>query len=173
MYQDYKDLLSAFQSHGVKYLVVGGFAVIHHSQPRFTKDMGLFIKADPENAKATYAALADFGAPLQDIRPDDFTDRKSYFRFGREPKGFDILPAIPGVDFDAAWERRVEIVVDTATGLKANFISAEDLIASKLASGRARDLADVEDIRKAAESQQPRPAQKKPPETTAGGGPGQ
>ena len=58
MYQDYKDLLSAFQSHGVKYLVVGGFAVIYHSQPRFTKDMDLFIKADPENAKATYAALA-------------------------------------------------------------------------------------------------------------------
>jgi hypothetical protein len=43
MYQDYKDLLSAFQSHGVKYLVVGGFAVIYHSQPRFTKDLGLFI----------------------------------------------------------------------------------------------------------------------------------
>jgi hypothetical protein len=47
MYQDYKDLLSAFQSHGVKYLVVGGFAVIHHSQPRFTKDIDLFVKADP------------------------------------------------------------------------------------------------------------------------------
>ena len=94
MYQDYKDLLSAFQSHGVKYLVVGGFAVIHHSQPRFTKDMDLFIQADPANAKSTYAALADFGAPLQSIRPDDFTDRKSFFRFGSDPKGFDILPAI-------------------------------------------------------------------------------
>jgi hypothetical protein len=53
MYQDYKDLLSAFQSHGVKYLVVGGFAVIYHSQPRFTTEMDLFIKADTENAKAT------------------------------------------------------------------------------------------------------------------------
>jgi hypothetical protein len=168
MFQDYKDLLSAFQSHGVKYLVVGGFAVIYHSQPRFTKDIDLFIKADPENAKAIYAALADFGAPLEGITPEDFTDRNSFFRFGREPKGFDILPAIPGVDFDAAWERRVETVVDTPTGLKANFISADDLIASKLASGRARDLADVEDIRKAVESQQLRPAQKKPPETTPG-----
>jgi hypothetical protein len=59
MYQDYKDLLCAFHAHGVKYLVVGGFAVIYHSQPRFTKDMDLFIKADPANAKATYAALAD------------------------------------------------------------------------------------------------------------------
>ena len=168
MYQDYKDLLSAFQSHGVKYLVVGGFAVIYHSQPRFTKDMDLFIKADIENAKATYAALAEFGVPLQGIRPEDFTDRHSFFRFGREPKGFDILPAIPGVDFDAAWGRRVETVIDTATGLKANFISADDLIASKLASGRPRDLADVDDIRKAQQSQAPKPAKKKPPRTDAG-----
>jgi hypothetical protein len=66
MYQDYKDLLSAFQSHGVKYLIVGGFAVIYHSQPRFTKDMDLFIQADSENASAKYATLAAFGAPLQD-----------------------------------------------------------------------------------------------------------
>ena len=156
MYQDYKDLLSAFHAHGVKYLVVGGFAVIYHSQPRFTKDMDLFIQANAANAKTTYAALAAFGAPLQGIRPDDFTDRNSFFRFGRDPKGFDILPSIPGVDFDAAWERRVEIVIDPATGLKANFISADDLIASKLASGRPRDLADVDELRKAAESQGPR-----------------
>jgi hypothetical protein len=173
MYQDYKDLLSAFQSHGVKYLVVGGFAVIHYSQPRFTKAIDLFVKADLENAKAIYAALAAFGAPLQGMRPVDFTDRRTFFRFGREPKGFDILPAIPGVDFDAAWERRVETVVDTTTGLKANFISADDLIVSKLASGRARDLADVEDIRKAVESQQLRPAKEHLPEPIPSQGPRQ
>jgi len=162
MYQDYKDLLSAFQSHGVRYLVVGGLAVIYHSQPRFTKDMDLFIQADPANAKATYAALAQFGAPLQGIRPEDFTDRNNFFRFGREPRGFDILPSIPGVDFEAAWEKRVETVIDTASGLKANFISAEDLIASKIASGRARDLADVEAIQEAIQSA--RPKEKKTPE---------
>jgi hypothetical protein len=148
---------------------VGGFAVIYHSQPRYTKDIDFFIKADPTNAQATYAALAAFGAPLQGIRPDDFTDRNSFFRFGRDPKGFDILPDIPGVDFDAAWENRVEIVVDTATGLKANFISADDLIASKLASGRPRDLADVDELRKAAESQGPQTVKKRPPETKPGG----
>ena len=173
MYQDYKDLLSAFQSHGARYLVVGGFAVIYHSQPRFTKDMDLFIKADPENAKATYAALAEFGAPLQGIRPEDFTDRNSFFRFGRDPKGFDILPAIPGIDFDAAWERRVETVIDVATGLKANFISADDLIAAKLASGRPQDLADADAIRKAVQSQGPQPAKKKPPEPPEHSGPNQ
>ena len=57
MYQDYKDLLSAFHAHGVRYLIVGGYAVIFHAQPRFTKDIDVFIKADPANAQATYAAL--------------------------------------------------------------------------------------------------------------------
>ena len=153
MYQDYKDLLSAFHAHGVRYLIVGGYAVIFHSQPRFTKDIDLFIKADSANAQATYAALSEFGAPLQGIRPEDFTDRSTFFRFGHIPYGFDILPDIPAVDFDAAWQRRVEAIVDPASGLKANFISREDLIAGKLASGRPQDIADVDAIRKAAESQ--------------------
>ena len=86
MNPDYKDLLSAFHAHGVKYLVVGGFAVIYHSQPRFTRDMDLFIEADPANARATYAALADFGASLQGIRPEDFTDRNSFFALAASPK---------------------------------------------------------------------------------------
>jgi hypothetical protein len=152
MYQDYKDLLSAFHAHGVKYLIVGGFAVIFHAQPRFTKDLDLFVKADPANSRAIYDALAAFGAPLQDMRPEDFADPKTFFRFGRDPHGFYILPDIPGVDFDGAWERRVETIVDAESGLRANFISSDDLIAAKLASGRPQDLADVDSIRKAAES---------------------
>lgn len=75
MYQDYKGLLSGFHAHRVKYLIVGGFAVIFHAQPRFTRDLDLFIKADAGNARAIYAALAEFGVPLQDTRPEDFADR--------------------------------------------------------------------------------------------------
>jgi hypothetical protein len=164
MYQDYKDLMFAFHAHGVKYLIVGAYAVIYHAQPRFTKDIDLFIKADPANAQATCAALAAFGAALEGIRPEDFADRSSFFRFWREPHGFHILPDVPGIDFDAAWERRVEDVIDPASGLKASFISREDLIAGKLASGRPQDLADVDAIRKAAESQAPRDRRKRPPE---------
>jgi hypothetical protein len=162
MYQEYKDLLSAFHAHGVKYLIVGGYAVIFHAQPRFTNDLDLFIKPDPANAEAIYAALAQFGAPLEGLRPDDFTERGSFFRFGRAPKGFDILPDIPGVDFDAAWQRRIEDVIDEKAGLQANFISADDLIAAKLAAGRPQDLADVDAIQKA---QRVRPAKKTTPET--------
>jgi len=155
MYQDYKDLLSAFHAHGVRYLIVGGYAVIFHAQPRFTNDMDFFIKADAANAQATYAALAEFGAVLEGIRPDEFADRGSFFRFGRDPRGFDILPDLPGVDFEAAWERRVEGLIDEVTGLKAFFISKDDLIAAKLASGRPQDVADVSAIQKAGESRRP------------------
>jgi hypothetical protein len=163
MYQDYKDLLSAFHARGVKYLIVGGYAVIFHAQPRFTKDIDLFIKADPANGQATWAALADFGAALQGIRPEDFAERGTFFRFGHDPHGFDILPDIPGVDFDAAWERRVEGVIDAKSGLKAFFISRADLVAAKLASGRPQDLADVDAIRKATESRPVQSTKTKPP----------
>jgi hypothetical protein len=105
MYQDFKDLLSAFNAHNVKYLVVGGYAVSFYAQPRATKDIDLFIKADASNAQAAYAALASFGAPLANIRAEDLADRTGFIRFGREPVAVDILPDIPGVDFDAAWER--------------------------------------------------------------------
>jgi len=159
MYQDFKDLLSAFHAHGVKYLIVGGYAVSFHGQPRATKDIDLFIKADPANAKAAYAALIAFGAPLADISADDLADPRHFLRFGREPVAVDILPGIDGVEFDAAWERRIEAVIDAESGLEACFISKDDLIASKLAAGRLRDLADVEEIREATRSQSERSGQ--------------
>jgi hypothetical protein len=170
MYQDFKDLLSAFHAHSVKYLIVGGYAVSFHGQPRATKDMDLFIQADPANAKAVYAALVAFGAPLVDISVDDLLDSHQFIRLGREPVAVDILPGIDGVDFDAAWERRVEGVIDPQSGLTGFFISKDDLIASKLAAGRLRDLADVEDIREAAASQIDR-AQVRPSSDPTNGGP--
>ena len=149
MFQDYKDLLSAFNAHGVKYLVVGGYAVSFHAQPRSTKDLDLFINADPAKARAVYAALAGFGAPLDNISVKDLSDPERFIRIGREPVAVDLLPSIDGVAFDQAWERRVEGVIDSASGLKAFFISKADLVASKLAAGRTRDLADVEELREA------------------------
>jgi Nucleotidyl transferase of unknown function (DUF2204) len=149
MFPDFKELLEYFNVHNVRYLIVGGYAVSFHAQPRATKDLDLFIKADPANAKAAYAALAGFGAPMDEIALDDLSDAKKFIRFGREPVAVDILPAIDGVDFDEAWARRVEGVIEQKTGLRAFFISKPDLIASKLAAGRMRDLADVEEIREA------------------------
>ena len=149
MFPDFKELLSAFNAHSVKYLVVGGYAVSFHAQPRATEDLDVFVKANSMNAQAVYAALASFGAPLTGVNVEDLADPAKFIRFGVPPMAVDILPAIEGVAFDDAWERRVEAAIDPATGLKAFFISKADLIAAKLASGRTRDLADVEDLRAA------------------------
>lgn len=89
---------------------------------------------------------------LQNIRSEDFAGPNSFFRFGRDPHGIDILPNIPGVDFDDAWERRVEGVIDEATGFKAYFISAADLVAAEIAAGRPQDLADAAAVKAAQES---------------------
>jgi len=157
MFQDHKDLLSAFRARGVRYLIVGGYAVIYHAQPRFTKDIDLFIQADPANGRAVYDALAEFGAPLHGIRPEDFVERGTFFRFGHDPQTIDILADLPGVNFDAAWEQRVEVTIDESSGLKANFIGRDDLIASKLAAGRPQDVADAEAMLKAVKARTNQP----------------
>jgi hypothetical protein len=153
MFDDFKELLSIFRALSVKYLIVGGYAVSLHAQPRATQDMDLLIKPDSENGKAVYAALSRFGAPLEGLAADDFMARDKFFRMGRAPLTVDILPEISGIDFDPAWERRVDVVIDPASGLTASFISRDDLIAAKLAAGRPQDIADVAALRKAAESQ--------------------
>jgi hypothetical protein len=151
MFDDFKEVLSIFHAHGIKYLIVGGYAVSLHAQPRATKDIDLLIRPDADNAKAVFAALAKLGAPLDGLTPADFADRSKFFRMGREPVMVDILPEIEGIDFERAWERRVSAIIDPQSGQTAFFISSEDLIAAKLASGRPQDIADVAAIRKAAE----------------------
>lgn len=104
MFSDFKELLSAFNAHHVKYLIVGGYAVSFHAQPRATKDIDLFVKADSANARAVFTALSAFGAPLGGITVEDFADPQKFIRFGQEPVAIDILPHIDGVDFDQAWK---------------------------------------------------------------------
>lgn len=150
MYQDFKELLSLFTEHKVKYLVVGGYAVSFHAQPRATKDLDILIKADINNARTLFTALARFGAPLEGLTPEDFIEKGKFYRMGHPPLMVDILPEISGVDFDAAWEKRIEVEVDPC--LTAFFIDTESLIEAKIASGRPEDLADVAALRKAARS---------------------
>jgi hypothetical protein len=149
MLKDQRDIIAAFNAHGVKYLVIGGHAVSIHAEPRGTKDLDLFIKADEENSKAVFAALAEFGAPLGGMTPADFNDKPtSVFQMGVQPGRVDILQGIAGVSFDEAWESRVEKLLDGNT--PAHVISREYLIQNKLAAGRYQDLADVEKLREAA-----------------------
>lgn len=160
MYQDLKEFLSVLNAHRVEYLVVGAYAVSIHAQPRATKDLDILIRADPENARKVFAALAEFGADLKGMTAADFAQRGPFYRMGREPVSVDILTEIPGADFDTVWERRVASVIDPASGLQANFISADDLVAAKLAAGRPQDIADADAIRKAGVSRLSRSGEK-------------
>jgi uncharacterized nucleotidyltransferase DUF6036 len=143
------DLLSAFRACSVRYLIIGGWAVSIHAQPRATQDLDFFVSPDPSNIKAVYEALIRFGAPLKNMDQSQFLEPGTFFRIGAPPCQIDIFPEIPGVQFEACWLNRVEVLLDAATNLSANVISAQDLIASKLASGRAQDLADAQAIRRA------------------------
>jgi hypothetical protein len=146
MSKDFQDLLRAFNVHKVKYLVIGGYAFGVHLEPRTTKDIDLWIRTDPENAKAVFQALAEFGAPIAGMTPDDFMDG-TIFQMGQPPERIDILQHVSGLDFDSAWEHRVEGYIEGET--PALVISKEDLIRNKLASGREQDILDVKRLRAA------------------------
>ena len=109
MHQDFKELLSAFNAGQVRYLIVGGYAVSFHAQPRATKDLDILIGADAENSKAVFAALAKFGAPIEEMSAKDFAEPDNFFRMGTPPVMVDIMPKISGVEFEEAWRRREEI----------------------------------------------------------------
>jgi hypothetical protein len=144
MSKDFQDILRAFNAHKVKYLVVGGFAFGVHLEPRTTKDIDLWIRTDPENAKAVFQALAEFGAPIAGMSPKDFMDG-TVFQMGQAPERIDVLQQVSGLDFDSAWEHRLEGFIDENT--PALVISRDDLIRNKLAAGREQDLLDVKRLR--------------------------
>lgn len=142
---NFKELLNLFKKWNCKYLVVGGYAVMRYSEPRFTKDLDLLISADSQNAKAVFGALKEFGAPLVNLTETDFNKPGFFYQMGRAPLRVDILMSIPGIDFSQAWPRRDSLKID---GVEIDFISKQDLIQAKIASGRPQDLLDLEHLKK-------------------------
>jgi predicted nucleotidyltransferase len=138
---DFSDLLQIFNANNVKYLVIGGYAVVQYAEPRFTKDLDILISTDAINAEAVFNALRAFGAPLKGMTTKDFSEEGYFFQMGVPPVRVDILMGIPGVQFEDCWKRRAEVDFD---GLKVIFISKLDLIATKSAAGRPQDLIDVD-----------------------------
>ena len=146
--KDLKDLLLAFTDQHVRYLIVGGYAFGVHAEPRATKDLDILISPDVDNSEAVFRALAQYGAPLHGLSPQDFTDGSS-FQIGQPPARVDLLQQIDGVTFDEAWSHRIEGMIDG--DVPASVISRDDLIRNKLASGREQDLLDVKKLRSESE----------------------
>lgn len=143
---DFSDLLNLFKANNVKYMVIGGYAVVQYTEPRFTKDLDLWISTHPKNADAVFNALKEFGAPLEGMSPKDFSEEGYFYQMGVPPVRVDILMGIPGVQFDEAWERRVEVQFDDVS---VTIISREDLIQAKRAAGRPQDLLDADSLEQA------------------------
>ena len=147
MPSDLKELLRAFNDHGVKYLIVGGYAYGVHAEPRATKDLDIFIRSDEENSQAIFRALAQFGAPLDGLSPADFMDGSS-FQIGQPPARIDLLQHIDGISFEEAWKNRIEGLIEPE--IRITVISKHDLIRNKLASGREQDILDVKKLQNVA-----------------------
>ena len=143
---DFKELLKIFEKHKIRYLIVGGYAVMKYSEPRFTNDLDVFIATDQDNANSVYSALKEFGAPLENLSSNDFAHEGYFYQIGMPPLRVDIMMSIPGIEFDEAWKNREVVELDE---LKILFISRSDLIRVKEASGRPQDKIDIENLKKA------------------------
>lgn len=142
---DFSDLLSALARHRVRYLIVGGWAVVYHAEPRYTKDLDIFVAADMPNARRLKRALEAFAGPLPELRVEDLADPKRVIMMGRPPTRIDLIKSIDGVRFETAWHNRVRVEIGNS---KVNFISRKDLIRNKRASGRPQDLLDLDVLRR-------------------------
>lgn len=141
MNRDFVEMLSALSAAGVRFLVVGAHALAAHGAPRATGDLDIWVRPTPDNASRVLTALRSFGAPLFDLTVDDLCAADTVFQIGLPPSRIDILSGISGVDFDAAWARRLELEIGD---LRVGTLGREDFIANKRASGRPKDLLDLE-----------------------------
>lgn len=146
MNSDFKDLLRFLNEEKVSYMIAGGYAVIHHSQPRYTKDLDIWIKPSLENADALMRVFQKFGIPLLGLTRDDFATVGTQLNLGVEPSQIDLLTVIPGLEFDQAWPSRV---TTTEEGFPIHYLGKSDLITAKKTAGRPQDLADLDELRRA------------------------
>ena len=145
MIDDFRDLLATLVASGARFLVVGAHALAAHGVPRVTGDLDLWVEPTAMNALAVWRALADFGAPLQslDIQESDFVQADQVVQLGLPPYRIDLMTSVSGVEFEEAWNGRV---AGTLFGVPVSFIGREEFIRNKRASGRPKDLADIDSL---------------------------
>lgn len=148
--KDFRDLLRVFVAHDVRFLVVGAYALAVLGRPRATGDLDVWVDATPENASRVLTALREFGAPLHDLGEAELSRPGIVYQIGLPPLRIDVLTTIDGVEFPAAWRKRISADFD---GVEVPVISRSDFIANKRATGRLKDLVDAERL----EARRPKP----------------
>ncbi len=145
MNSDFKELLRQLAENNVRYLIVGGYAVMHYCQPRFTKDLDIWIEPSKPNTRRLMAAFAGFGLPLIAVTPADFERENFQYMIGRAPVLLDFLTSLPGLKFTNCWRTRV---TDESEGFPVHYLSRAAVIKAKTTAGRPQDLADLDELRR-------------------------
>jgi hypothetical protein len=141
MNPDFVDLLRAFIAADVRYLIVGAYALALYGRPRATGDLDVWVDPTPGNAERVVRALTAFGAPLTDVSKDDFSRAGVTYQIGVAPARIDILTELTGLTFGEAWPGRMRRPFGE---IEADFIGREAFLRNKRATGRAKDLGDIE-----------------------------
>jgi hypothetical protein len=141
--EDFLDILRALLDEGARFLVAGAHALAVHGVPRATGDLDIWIDRDPANTEPVWRAIVRFGAPVEslDVSRDDLGRPGVVVQIGLAPRRIDLLTDLTGVDFASAWAGRV---VRSVEGLDVPFLGRESLVQNKRATGRLKDLADLE-----------------------------
>ena len=143
LYPDFKELLELLNDHEVDYLIVGGYALALHGAPRFTGDLDIYLSTHPDNAEKLLQVLKKFGFGAMGLTLDDFTKDDQVIQLGVPPIRIDFVTSIDGVDWKTAWANRES---GNWADVPVNYLSRSDFIENKKATGRHKDLADIESL---------------------------
>ena len=141
IFQDYEDLFKILNAFRIKYLLVGAYAVMYYAEPRFTKDVDIWIIPELNDNNKVFKALKAFGAPLKGLSSESFLDRKMILQIGVAPVRIDILLRIPGVSYRRAWKNKKKVKYGRTTVF---ILGKKELIDAKRKTGRQQDLIDIE-----------------------------
>ena len=143
--QDLREFIELLNSHGVEYVVVGGHAVAFHGYPRYTGDIDFLVRPIEDNAARIVKALEAFGFPAAHEIKASLTQPEKILQLGRPPNRIDILTSASGISFEEVWKQAISAELD---GLPVRFPDLGSLLTNKRAAGRAKDLADVDELEK-------------------------
>ena len=140
---DFKEFIQSLNANQVRYLVVGGYAVAFHGYPRYTKGIDIWVEMTSSNAARIILALEQFGFGSLDLKEQDFMAEDTIIQLGYPPRRIDLLTTLPGVEFETCFSEKVVVDIE---GTPVNFIDLENLKKNKRATGRAQDIADIENL---------------------------
>jgi hypothetical protein len=140
--KDFKEFIELLNKNKVRYIIIGGYAVVYHGYVRSTNDIDIWIDIHRDNIKRVIKALDEFGFSSLNIREADFSPNQ-IIQLGYPPNRIDLMTTPAGIDFETCYKSREQTIIDNIT---VNIIDLENLIKTKKASKRTRDLADVEEL---------------------------